>query len=225
MRQGLTRRNALLFFSFLVSPHSGLAQRILDQGAAVAEPGEAGVQPPPPFGGNGSGPDLPGVPAAANVRLRQGLLELLKAAFTAPGSPFAADKFVTGAQKGSLLRLVVLEVVCATFATARVSACGLVQFSSRPMCAACNRWIEAVASASASHLLPGLLCHPGLSPSPSPCCRLLHPLPLPPAPQAVPQPPQRPPGPLLLPPAHVAAAGPGRCSRGPHPPPLPSAVG
>lgn len=30
------------------------------------------------------------------MRLRQGLLELLRAVFSAPGSPFAADKFVSG---------------------------------------------------------------------------------------------------------------------------------
>jgi hypothetical protein len=88
-RRGLTRRNALLFFSFLVSPHSGLAQRILDQGPEGVGPIAAGPQ-------RQDVPDLPGAPAAANVRLRQGLLELLKAAFAAPGSPFAADKFVTG---------------------------------------------------------------------------------------------------------------------------------
>lgn len=103
-RRGLTRRNALLFFGVLVSPHSGLAQRILDHepypaagaapGAAAAPgKGAAGPQLPPSACGPGGGP---GMPASSIVRLRQSLLELLKAAFAAPGSPFAADKFVSG---------------------------------------------------------------------------------------------------------------------------------
>lgn len=45
-------------------------------------------------------PAPPSTPAsAANLRLRQSLLELLKAVFAAPGSPFVADKFVSGGQQ------------------------------------------------------------------------------------------------------------------------------
>ncbi|KAL4458989.1 hypothetical protein ABPG75_013854 [Micractinium tetrahymenae] len=101
--RGLTRRHALQFFSFLVSPHSGLVQRILDHepssssgGGRVAE-GARGrarpAQPPAPAGPSLCGPSTPA--CTAHMRLRQGLLELLRAVFSAPGSPFAADKFVS----------------------------------------------------------------------------------------------------------------------------------
>lgn len=106
LRRGLTRRRALQFFSFLVSPHSGLAQRVLDHDPSAGsqnQPGTAcaagcskshgGKQPT-------ATPAPPSTPAsAANLRLRQSLLELLKAVFAAPGSPFVADKFVSGGQQ------------------------------------------------------------------------------------------------------------------------------
>lgn len=104
-QRGLTRRRALQFFSFLVSPHSGLAQRILDHdpsgGTAAAQSAAGGSnakgkgkQPATPAAASTPSSSAPA--SAAALRLRQYLLELLRAVFAAPGSPFAADKFVTG---------------------------------------------------------------------------------------------------------------------------------
>jgi hypothetical protein len=75
----LTRRHALNFFSFLVAPRNGFARRVLEQDEE----------------GGGGGGDAPAAPAPASVaatRLRQALLELLRALFAAPGSPYAGDK-------------------------------------------------------------------------------------------------------------------------------------
>lgn len=52
--------------------------------------------------GSAGGLSAPSMPAS-NVRLRQGVLDLIKATFAAPGSPFAADKFVSGRGARGLL--------------------------------------------------------------------------------------------------------------------------
>eukprot|EP00887_Chlorella_sp_A99_P006671 scaffold3.g6671.t1 len=82
MRHGLTRKHALQFFGFLVSPNLGLAQRLLD----------GDVPPSAAAAATGTGAPPPRAPRGAHIRLRQGLLELLKALFATPGSPFVADK-------------------------------------------------------------------------------------------------------------------------------------
>lgn len=166
MRRGLTRRRALQFFSFLVSPHSGLAQRVLDHDPApAAQPTRgAGLKATPPLG-------TPTTPAsAATVRLRQGLLELLKAVFVAPGSPFASDKFVSGtswgaAHAGGYCWGDAASALAASWLPARVLLCP---------------------PASQRHTLTIPLLPP--HPSELHTCRLLHPLPLRPVPQALPQP-------------------------------------
>lgn len=106
LRRGLTRRRALHFFNFLVSPHSGLAQRVLDHDPSAGSQSQPGTSAAAGRRGKPQGgkqpaamPAPPSTPAsAANLRLRQSLLELLKAVFAAPGSPFVADKFVSGGQ-------------------------------------------------------------------------------------------------------------------------------
>lgn len=120
LRRGLTRRRALQFFSFLVSPHSGLAQRVLDHdpsagsqsqpgAAAAAGRGKAHASKQQPA----AAPAPPSTPAsAANLRLRQSLLEFLKAAFAAPGSPFVADKFVSGGRLALGPPVVQLHELC-----------------------------------------------------------------------------------------------------------------
>lgn len=74
-----------------MSPNSGLAQRLLDNDPLA--PGTAAT------GGSSSAPGAQAgaKPASSShIRLRQGLLELLKAVFAGPGSPFLADKATSG---------------------------------------------------------------------------------------------------------------------------------
>ena len=221
-RRGLTRRRALLFFSFLVSPHSGLVQRVLDHDPAPASSAASAAAAGTAGGGKGRGaaaaaaqqqPPLgtPTTPAsAAALRLRQSLLELLRAVFGAPGSPFAADKFVSGAARcwGRVVRL--------GWAAERARCPGL---------GAGVTWGLLHSASCQSH--PASARRRPLPPSPPTLRRLLHPLPLCPAAQAVPQPGAGPPGRLPVPPALRAAAGAGGAPRrgAPHPPPLPPAVG
>lgn len=213
-RKGLTRRHALQFFSFLVSPHSGLAQRILDHdpappGAPVGAAGRGGKPKQQPA----VAASTAAVPASAgNLRLRQSLLEVLKAVFAAPGSPFAADKFVSGVQG---------RQTCLA-PHARASGCSIA------LLAVLLLWITTRLPPPPrrnSPRLPGIAPLPAPLPAPLSAFRLLHPLPLHSVPEAVPQPPQRPPGPLPVPPAHGGSAGAGRGQEPPHSPPLPPAVG
>lgn len=105
MRRGLTRKHALQFFAFLVSPTTGLAQRLLDDppastpaAGAAAAAGTPGAPPAVAAGPAVLGRSFSALPpSASHLRLRQGLMELLKALFSAPGNPFVADKTVSGA--------------------------------------------------------------------------------------------------------------------------------
>lgn len=76
----LTRRQALNFFSSLVAPGNSFLRRVLDH------PTETPATAP-------DGTPVPRAPpSSAAVRLRQGLFDLLRAVFSAPGSPYVADK-------------------------------------------------------------------------------------------------------------------------------------
>ena len=80
----LTRGHALSFFSFLICPSVDFVRRVLDHYAAV---------PTMPAGVN---LNLPQGPPTGAVRLRPALFDLLKSLFSAPGSPFVADKSIAG---------------------------------------------------------------------------------------------------------------------------------
>ena len=96
-RRKLTRRHALNFFSFLVLPSSEFVRRVLDHAGTIATAGTAITGGGITAGGaaNTSGQQpLPPPPTASLVRLRPAVFELLKTLFSAPGSPFIADKSI-----------------------------------------------------------------------------------------------------------------------------------
>ncbi len=82
-RRKLTRCHALNYFSFLVCPTSEFVRHVLDHAGPNTTDTSVDGAPAPPA-----------PPTTAAVRLRPALFDLLKTLFSAPGSPFIADKIV-----------------------------------------------------------------------------------------------------------------------------------